>query len=363
MRGYRKRVERDLDRWREAGWVSPDGAAAIRADLAGRRFGIGLAPSLAILGAVLIGFAVMSFVGANWQEMPRVVRLGLLTASLWASYVLAGVLFARGMDAFAHAAALLGASVFGASIMLISQMYHIDGHPPDAVLVWAIGTLLAGVLLNSNPALAFAAVLFGVWGWMESADTSEVFWPYLLGWAATAAAFFWQAWKPGLHLSGIGLAGFLVSLGFLLNDGHAHEVVVLLGLAVIGASIAGERAWPGLHGLWPGTLGYGLVVAFCGLYALQFAEVPALGALVMLAVLTLVLALAAIAWGLARDHRGALWLGYIGFSAEILALYSKTVGTLLGSSLFFLVAGLIVIALAALAWRLHARQEALEART
>ena len=54
----------------------------------------------------------------------------------------------------------------------------------------------------------------------------------------------------------------------------------------------------------------------------------------------------------------SLWLGYGGFSLEVLALYFKTVGTLLGSSLFFFAAGFIVIALAAVAYRLHARMEA-----
>ncbi len=64
-------------------------------------------------------------------------------------------MFQRGLNAFGHAATLLGVAVFGASIMLISQMYHMDGNPPDAVLVWAIGALVTGVLLKSNPALAF----------------------------------------------------------------------------------------------------------------------------------------------------------------------------------------------------------------
>ena len=61
--------------------------------------------------------------------------------------------------------------------------------------------------------------------------------------------------------------------------------------------------------------------------------------------------------GLRTGQRHLVWLGYCGFSAEILALYFKTIGSLLGSSLFFLVAGLIVIALAGLAWRLHRAEE------
>ena len=71
--------------------------------------------------------------------------------------------------------------------------------------------------------------------------------------------------------------------------------------------------------------------------------------------------LASIWWGLAYNNRGALWLGYIGFSIEILSVYEKTVGSLLGTSLFFLVAGLLVAALAFMAFRLNARRQLLEA--
>ena len=67
--------------------------------------------------------------------------------------------------------------------------------------------------------------------------------------------------------------------------------------------------------------------------------------------------MAAIFWGLRTGNRAALWLGYVGFSFEILAIYSKTIGTLLNTSLFFLVAGLIVAGLAAMAYRLHAQGE------
>ncbi len=357
MWSYKKRLDRDLVRWREAGWISPSGEASIRADLEKGVRALGLANSLAILGAVLIGFAAMSFVAANWQEMPRLLRLGLLFAGLWTSYGLAGVFAQRDMSGFSHAAILLGVAIFGASIMLISQMYHMDGNPPDAVLAWAAGALLAGVVLKSNPALAAAMVLVAVWGTWEAGQRGEVFWPFLLPWAIVSAAFYWRHWRPGLHLSGLALTGFVVSLGYLLRDGHAHGLVVAIGLGVIGLAIAGERLRPDLSGLWPGAQSYGLVIAFAGLFALQFIESPELDTFILLAVLALALTIAAIFWGLKSANRGALWLGYVGFSFEILAVYWKTIGTLLNTSVFFLVAGLIVCALAAFAYRIHARGE------
>ena len=359
MRSYRKRIERDLPRWREAGWVTPEGEAAIRRDVASGAHSLGLANALAILAAVLIGFAAMSFVAANWQEMPRLLRIGMLVAALWASYATAHAMAQRNMTAFADAAILLGVAIFGASIMLISQMYHMDGSPANFVLVWAAGSFLAGVLLRSNPALAFTMVLIVIWGLMEALRLERVFWPFLLPWALVSAAFYWQRWRPGLHLSGIALSGFLISLGYRLFDGHAHGLVVALGLGIGGIGLIGEHLKQDLRALWHGILNYGLVIAFAGLLALQFVEKPELDVFILLAVLALALAIAAIAWGLHSDNRGALWLGYIAFSVEILSIYSKTVGTLLDTSLFFLVAGVIVAGLAALAYRIHARRTAL----
>lgn len=96
-----------------------------------------------------------------------------------------------------------------------------------------------------------------------------------------------------------------------------------------------------------------MTTAFAGLFAQQFIDVVSTPALVMLAVLTLALLLAAIVYGVREGLKPVVWLGYVGFSVEVLAIYFKTVGTLLGSSLFYLVAGVIIIALAALARRLH----------
>lgn len=355
MWSYRKRIDADLVRWREAGWVTPEGESAIRRDLEKGVRTLGLANALAILSAVLIGFAVMSFVAANWQTMPRILRIGMLLAALWASYGLSGALARRGMTGFAHAAILLGVSIFGGSIMLISQMYHMDGNPADAVLLWAGGALLAGVVLRSNPSLAFAMVLVVYWGITEALRLDTVFWPFLVPWALISAAFYWQRWRPGLHLSGLALTGFIVSLGYRLNDGHAHGLVVAGGLAVMAAAIAGEKLKPELPALWSGSFNYGLVITLAGLWALQFIEGPTLDVFILLAVLALALLIATIFWGMKSGNRGALWLSYVGFSVEILAIYGKTIGTLLNTSLFFLVAGLIVSGLAAIAYRLHQR--------
>lgn len=352
---YKKRLTRDLDRWEANGWVTRDGHAAILSDVASLGPNVSLASALAILASVLFGFAAISFVAAHWEEVPRLGRLALLLASIWAGYGTAGWLAARGHGALADAAILFAVAMFGASIMLISQMYNIDGNAPDAVLMWWIGAFFAGVLLRSNPALALAMVLVCVWSVMEVLERNTVHWPFLVGWAAVSGAFLWQRWLPGLHLSALALTGFLISLGYLLGHGHEHTAVAIIGMLIAAAAIGAEKVLPQYDHVAAPVLAYAVVVTFAGLYALQFFEKTSLGTLVALAALTLVLLLGAIIYGLATANRGVLWLGYIGFSLEVLSVYWKTVGTILNTSLFFLVAALIVAALAYMALRIAQR--------
>jgi uncharacterized membrane protein len=356
MSRYAKRLDRDLVRWREAGWINTDGEAAIRRDVAGHSSKLDLASALGILGAVLIGFGAMSFVAAHWNEMPRLFRLALIFGGLLGAYGLAGVLFERKHPTFAHAAVLAGVAIFGAGIMLIAQMFHIEGHPPDAVLTWALGALAAGVILQSNPALALAMLLVCLWsGWETSDGRGEVHWAFLLGWGAVTAAIAWQRWVGGLHLAAVAMSAWIISLGYLLFDGHGHGVVVGIGLLIAAAGVAAPLADERLDAWSIPAIAYGMTIAFAGLFALQFIEVMPLDSFILLAVLALALVLGGIGLGLKMGSPALLWLGYAGFSIEVLGVYFKTVGTMMGSSLFFLSAGVLVILLSIIAYRLHAR--------
>ena len=359
---YASRLERDLKRWQEQGFINEAGAVAIRTDLAGRRSGFGAPQLFALLGAILFGFAAMSFVAANWNEMSKLARLALLVATLWACYAGAAYLMARQLPAFGHAAILGGIAMYGASIMLIAQMYHMEGNPPDAVLLWALGALLAAVLAQSRPALAATFVLICVWSTYERTLSEGPHYMFLALWAACALTAYWLSWRPGLHLAGIGLALWLAPLGGLVLDGHAHWLVVAIGAGVALAAAVGARQIDAVAPISGAAFAYAIATAYAGLFIMQFVDepflrrggdAPSMRLLVILAVASLALLLASMVWAIRTNNRGALWLTYVGFAIEIMALYIKTFGSLLDTSLFFLVAAVIVSALAWLAYRLR----------
>ena len=369
MSWYRHRVERDLARWQSAGWVTETAAASIRTDLASRSSAFGIAPIFAMLGAVLFGFAVMSFVAAHWTEMSKLTRLLLLFVTLWGCYGAAALLFRRQLDVFAQAAVLGGIAVFGAAIMLIAQMYHMEGNPPDAVLTWAIGALLAAALIRSGPALAAAFVLLAVWTCYERSLSGGPHWSFLSAWLAGTGVAIWIGWRPGLHLAAASFLVWLVPLGYFVFDGHAHWIVVALGVLACAAAALAGAAIDRRVTASAAVFSYGLIGALCGLYLMQFIDRFVLYGLqdrmwtpqlVMLAIFTLALLLAAMLWALRSDNRAALWLAYAGFGLEIFSLYVKTFGTLLDTSLFFLIAAVMVSLLAWAAYKLHRHKPAAE---
>ena len=354
---YRKRLERDLPQWVAAGWLQPDGAKAILASVeaqapaaSNRLVGI-----LSILGAVLIGAGAISFVAANWQEMPRLLRLGLLVSVLWVSYGSAAVLFQRGLGVFAHGAVLIGSVVFGAAVMLVAQMYHLHGNPPDAVFVWACGALLAGVLMRSNPTVVLSLLLVCLWGAWETQIGRGVFWPFLPAWAVVTGVLVLRGCGYGVKLAAIAITVWVVSLGYILDRGHDHELVLFIGAAIAACGLVLERATHKFSEYARLVLAIGFVVVSAAMFALQFVEKPELGVLIGLAVVSFAISLAAIGWAVRTNDRTLGRIGYAAFAVEVGGIYAKTIGTLMNTSLFFLSAGVGVVALALGAYWLNKR--------
>ncbi len=361
---YTNRIQRDVDRWHDAGWIDARGRAGIVADIQTQKALVSLPAVLAILGATLIGFSAMTFVAANWQGMSKLARLLVLMAGLWIAYGGAAILFTRRLSAFGDAAVLAGAAVFGAAIMLVSQMYHIEGNPPDAVLLWAIGALASGVLFRSGPALGLSMLAIAVWSCWEMQLTTGVHWAFLAGWAVVAAAYLWLRWRPGLHLAAFTMAGWIIALGWKLPHGPHHWLVASIGFAIAALSIIGTLRfadkWDGRIGaIAPTATSYGLALGFAGLLTAQFFRMS-FGSLLSGAVVTLALVVATIYWAMHTENRAALLIGYGAFSAEVLSLYFITFGSLLNSSLIFGIGGLLIIALASAAFRLMKHKPQIE---
>lgn len=185
--GFSKRLTRELPRWQQEGWISQEGGRAILADLAARPTTQGWASHLALAGAVLLGVGVITWFAAHWNEMGKLIKLLLIVSALAASHIAHGLCITRAdLPKLAQGLALLSVLFFGAAIMLVGQIYHIDAHFPDGIALWALGGLLTAWLLGSQPALAASLALAALWTWFEMMDYQSMNWP-LLGFLALSA--------------------------------------------------------------------------------------------------------------------------------------------------------------------------------
>ncbi len=218
---YKRHVARDLPAWISKGWVDADHAEPLLASIPEHNFRDKLPTIIAVLGAVLLAFAAMSFVAANWNEITKLVRLGLLFAALWLAYAGAAWARAKRWPVFYEASVVLGCGLFGANIMLIAQMYHIDRHYPDGFMIWALGCLLAAGLCRSVGAVLIGFALLCLWTASETVEfVRHVHWPFLIAWGACAWLVWHERWYAGINAAAISLFVWITVSVVTLADRH-----------------------------------------------------------------------------------------------------------------------------------------------
>ncbi len=404
---YLKQLQIDLQKWAAAGLIDGARIPALLGDAGPPEQRRSLSHILAFLGAIMLACAALAFVGANWQHMPRLAKLGLLLLTMWAIYGASLVALGRDQPLFAQAALLLGVAMFGANVMLIGQIYHINAGWPSGVLVWGLGALVAAIVVPSRASAAFAAGLLTLWSVSSVTESHWIFhWPFLPVLAILLAFGIWQRWAPILHLALIAFGIWCITNAASLTDHFdidgAVAMFALTGIAIalwlIGRIFA-------LRQIPFGNVisGYGLFAATAATFALQWADNPPLShqtvliaaAAVALPVLLLaifarathtrphglrsadialvtgilicglgilltgypphdkspyflaLLYLGYIVWllnyGLSRQRSFPVNLALVAFAAEVLVLYFMTFDTLLNRSALFALGGILFI--------------------
>lgn len=390
-RSFGERLARESERWVAEGVVTAEQAAALRQryahEGAEREVGRGrAATALAVIGALAVGFGVIAFVAANWEEMAHGVRLALLTVAVAGAYAGGYQLRERTgrLPRVGEALYLLGVLLFGASIFLVGQMYHVEAHDPLGLLLWAAGGFAVAVVVRSRPIAAAALLIFSGWIAFEAGTALEdsgddpaalavlaVFYGgalYGLGTAALRRVR--QAWldetglastarRLGLLLAAAGIFVFTFSEAADELDGAASELgtglqagfLLLAALALLGAVALAldERR----SGRWEAAalvaaVGVLLVAVYAGgsggLYALLFN------------VLFAAVALGAIYAGYLSDEPWLVNLGVLLVAVDLIARYFDVFWSALPRSLGLIGAGLLILAIA---WFLERQRQRL----
>lgn len=405
-----------IEDWRARGLVDAATAATLHRDTGAQRARIGFMGFLVLAGVISLCFGVMTFVATNWDVIPRPVRLLMILAALWGAWIGAVVAARRGYPFVSHALVLLACGVFGAGIMLVAQLYHIQGDPHDAVFLWFLGTALAVALTRSVPALILAFLLLGLWGVTTdtmSLSRGELNLFFLPLWAICSLGAWALRSRPAGHVAAFVMLGWLLYVLTLKGDSTALVYLSFCaGWGLISIALVSLAKGPWLHGFEAEAILY--VLMFLSVLSVFFyfslpggaagdalrvlgREAPVLfwGALIAMPGLAL-----SLGWAVRRAPErydiwvggafsvvwvGALWalgsgpvvavlmmassvwivrmgwrlearamriLGFAGFAASMLLIYADTLGSLISTSLFYIGAGVLLLIGAYVAIRL-----------
>lgn len=286
LRLFKRELGAEARSWIDEGFVSEAQARRILGRY-GARLPDGTERSvgyivLLSLAALFAGLSILVFVSANWDEIPRGVRMGALVAFTLAFHAIGFHQKRFGDAKIATVWFLLGCLAYGSSIFLIAQIYHLGEHYPDGIWWWAVGTLPFVILLRSREMAWLMMTVALVW---LGNETAETFFP--ISWPLFAAVIFWfclfQKESLLLFLTNLVATTFWIEILFARQLGEdrlfaieEEHLPLTLGLFVIyyalGKWMEGRTDRPG-HSeygtalrLW--SLRLGLVV----LLAFSFAE-------------------------------------------------------------------------------------------
>jgi uncharacterized membrane protein len=419
---YRRRLERDLPKWREAGWVTSRGADAIL-DSIEVRPAISLAALIGTLGALLLGAGIVAFVSANWDGIPHIGRFGLLVLGMAVAYLAAAIFGRRQLRSFAEAAVMVGGLTFAAAIALIGQTYHLSGEYADAVLLWEIGIFAAVLFLGSPTMVVLGLIGAGYWTWLVSVEQGMA--PHWAGLIPVVIGMLAATWLDSRNARIVAVLALIFWAAVTIVATAAQQdwsyagtsalaACVAFAVFALGVVLASFEAWPRISALGETLLWPAIVAALVALGFEQAAELQmlneraplvlsagAMAAAVLLAalaffrrdvraidfILLAALCVAALAFALAvpadefwsRLAGGAmvlvasLWvvgLGHAGslpggkttglaaFGIEIVYLYAVTLGTLLDTAVAFLGGGVLFVILAFILYRIDRRLRA-----
>jgi uncharacterized membrane protein len=212
MKKHIKWLLTEIDLWIKEGIIAPDQGAALKARYPAPGEGPAWGRIIFFsIGAVLIGLGVILMFAYNWQKMHKFAKLAVIFAALISAH---GVGFWLKRPAGRYQVAgeglhLLGTMLFGAGIWLIAQVYHIDEHYPNALLIWGIGALAMAWALPSMAQGIAAVLLLVLWNSFEAFDFND---PHLISPFLILSAIMPLAW---IHRSRVLVT--ICSMGFLFS--------------------------------------------------------------------------------------------------------------------------------------------------
>ncbi|MEM0899949.1 MAG: DUF2157 domain-containing protein [Pseudomonadota bacterium] len=381
-----------IEAWQKAGVIDDGVANALRSDIrdngavpppvksnkaeaAGKRTSeFSFFKVVASFAAICFVAAILLFVSANWDAIPRVVKASALTALMCAGFLTGAFLhgrvskFSRRLEELAY---LVGGAAFVGGVSLIGQMYHLPGRIGEAMIYFAIGLGIAGFLLRSIVLTVSALAAIAYW-YLDQPDADDVLkLEFALVFAFAAGGYALGIFTRSRIVRSAAIISLLAALfpfglelleAFL--DFYASIPVafrLIFWSLVFAASLF--SIWqvsrdPEAFVWWPSKRKPGASTFFAimvvSLFALHVLFDNSSDMLAFPAALGIVASLVTL-FCHGRTSRALRYLSYALFGLEVIVLYLVTLSSLLSTSGFFLAAGIFLTLMAVFVYRFEKR--------
>jgi len=368
----RRFLSREIEHWTRSGLLQPGQGDILLADHDRRHTGFSLSAVLAVLAALLFGAAVIALIAANWEAIPRLMRVVTILVLIIAGLAAAAQALRRGSGGVAEAALVFTLLCYGSGIALVGQMYHLSGDEAAFMLTWTVGALVVS-LSFSSPMAAVSAGLLG-FGYLltvatvfDSRSGNDL---NLSGYVIVltlAVAVGLSAWRSRSRIAGhlsalllISWTMWIIEEATSLEPGHALAAMgaVVFGVGSFAPAVFGSALTR--HGV---ASAYGAIMLLSGLGLIQATlENPGLALEMVLAAFILVISVAvlAIAGG---ENRLVRRFAYFAFACETIYVVSETLGSLVGSAGFLFGGGLVLALIAFAVMKIEKRFAKQEVRS
>ncbi len=241
---YLNQLKIDVMRWQQSGLIRAEQSDLLLLDAENHRPKKSFGTVVALLGAALITFGIIAFVASNWKSMGEMFRFGTVLVFLVLAYVIAGFFHYKKFYALTHAFTVIAIAAFGGGIMLVGQIFHLQGSTADAMLLWLGGAVLTAIATRSYAAVFAMVAILMIWiGYEFGADAhyktflglQRYYW-FPAIWIIGAALAHWVSSRIAAHLLSIAMIFWLFML--VNKTSFSTTWVICISYVVLSLSLA-----------------------------------------------------------------------------------------------------------------------------
>jgi uncharacterized membrane protein len=236
---FRELLKQELQLWQADGLISTEQSSAIsqryQLDQMAKESTHLLLFVIYIIGTVLVGAGVISFVAANWESIPAAAKVAMIVAFMLACHLIGYYLWRISAISprLGHALVVLGTLVFGANIGLMAQIFHIKSNFYNGLFAWAIGAIIMAYAVRSvpNAVVAILVSFVGFCSWAVDSPQSFCYYPFV------AAAIFLPFACLCRSVLAFSLSLLAIGASVVVCAGFGSESITSSGLAAPGAAL------------------------------------------------------------------------------------------------------------------------------